>query len=71
MTCRISSFQDGVSSKLNPLVTTGRLRILRRIATNQIRRHKQIELELNSYSALAKYLSYLIKFVLCLNTEVI
>ena len=38
-------FQDGGSFKLNPLVTTGRLRILRTIVTNQIRRYKQIALE--------------------------
>jgi hypothetical protein len=41
----ISRFQDGVSFQLNPLVTTGRLRILRRIVTSQIRRYKQIALE--------------------------
>ena len=33
----ISHFQDGESFQLNPLVTTGRLRILRRIVTSQIR----------------------------------
>ena len=41
----ISRFQDGGSFQLNPLVTTGRLRILSRIVTNQIRRYKQITLE--------------------------
>jgi hypothetical protein len=44
--CSISRFQDGGSFQLNPLVTTGRLRILRRMVINQIRRYKQIALEL-------------------------
>ena len=46
MTCRTSRFQDGGSFQLNPLVTTGRLRNLRKIVTNQIRWYKQIALEL-------------------------
>jgi len=46
MTCRISHFQDGGSFQLEPLVTTCRLRTLRRIVTNHIRRYKQIALEL-------------------------
>ena len=45
MTCRISRFQDGGSFQLDPLFTTCRLRILRRIVTNQIRRYKQLALE--------------------------
>ena len=45
VTYMISRFQDGESVQLNPLVTTGRLIILYRIVTNQIRRYKQIALE--------------------------
>jgi len=44
VTCRISRFQDGGSFQLNTLVTTGRLRMLQRKVTNQIRRYKQIAL---------------------------
>ena len=46
VTFRISRIQDVGSFQLNPLVTTGRLKILRRIVTNQIgiRRYLQIEL---------------------------
>jgi len=36
MTCRISRFQDGGSFQLDHLATTFRLRILRRMVTNQI-----------------------------------
>jgi len=45
MTCRISRFQDGGSFQQDPLVTTYRLKIVRRIVANQIRRYKQITLE--------------------------
>jgi len=38
-------FQDSGSFQLNPLVTTGRFRILRRIVTIEIRGYKQIALE--------------------------
>jgi len=40
MNCRISRFQDGGSFQLDPLVTNCRLRILRKIVTNQILRYK-------------------------------
>jgi hypothetical protein len=43
----ISRFQDGGSFQLRPLVTASRLRNLHRIVTNQIRRYKQIALELS------------------------
>jgi len=49
MTCRISHFLDSGSFQLNPLFTTGKLRILRRIVTNHIRRYKQIALKLGLY----------------------
>ena len=35
VTCRISHLQDHGSFQLNPLVTNGRMRILRRIVTNR------------------------------------
>jgi hypothetical protein len=41
----ISRFQDGVSFQLNPLVTTFRLIILRRIVAYKIRRYKRFALE--------------------------
>ena len=46
VTCSISRFQGGGSFQLNSLDTTGRLRILRRMVTNQFRWHKKIALEL-------------------------
>ena len=52
----ISRFQDGESVQLNPLVTTGRLRILRRMVTNQIQRYKQIALDFKiTYSLFHNY----------------
>ena len=53
--CRISCFQYGGSFQLNPLVTTGRLSILCRIVTNQIRRCKQIALEFKFTYSLFHY----------------
>ena len=52
----ISHFQTGGSFQLNPLVTTGRLRILRRIVTNLIQRYKEIALEFKiTYSLFHNY----------------
>jgi len=52
----ISRFQDGGSFQLNPLYTTGRLRILSRIVTNQIRRYEQIALAFKiTYSLFHNY----------------
>ena len=44
-------FQDGGSFQLNPLATTGRLRILSRIGTIEIRRYKQIALEYSCFES--------------------
>ena len=42
LTCTISRFQDGGSFQLNPLVTTGRLIILRTLVINQIRPYTKL-----------------------------
>ena len=47
---------DCESFQLNPLVTTGRLRIVRRIVTNRIRPYKQIVLKFKiTYSLFHNY----------------
>ena len=67
VTCRISRFQEGGSFQLNSLIMTGRLRILRRIVTNQIQRYKQIALEckiLCNQAYCWHAVNYLITFVM-------
>ena len=69
MTCRISRFQNCGSFRLSYLVTTCRLRILRRIVTNQIWQYKQIALEFyfTTVTEFPKNLSF--SFVICLFNE--
>jgi hypothetical protein len=68
VTCRISRFQDGGSFTLNLLVTTGRLIILSRIVTNQIRRNKQIALECALYYG--KIINFYVRNILTLKSEI-